>query len=235
MKNPYNFFSSDYYKTSQIDTMVYNITVSGVTQQQLDDATETFRTDSEIDVIYTDTTSIYLTLEEINSAGSAYTDGFIYSPEIDFKIAGFMTSFLTSPEIDTIFSGFTAELLSESEAQIQIDNGTEVSMDYWHPAPYYERTLLMEESVTIGNEAGNSITSYISGNTYWERTNSGPIWLSYALLATEGTGTTELTFQATQNNSDASRYTTIFFDSDDVVNMPISIRVYQSGGYVAPS
>jgi len=240
MKNPYLYFTSNYYTTTEIDEIVYNITISGVTQQQLDDATDTFLTSDEIDTSYSASTSTYLTLDEIDETGSAYTDGFIYTDEIDTKISGFTTDFLTSPEIDVVFSAHTSELQSESEAQTEIDRALEVSMTYWHPSPYYERTFITDHhtpgtSLTIGNTAGDSGTTYISGNTYWERTLSPAEWLDNSLIANEGTGTTELIFTATDNNASATARTTpLYFDSDNTVNMPDVIWVKQLGGYVAP-
>jgi len=233
MKNPYTFFtSSDYYTTSQIDTIVYNITVSGVTQQQLDDVTVTFRTSDQIDAAYSASTSTYLTLDEINATGSAYTYGFIEQLEITSKIADFTANFLTAPEIDIVFSAHTSELITEAEAQTQIDAATEVSMDYWHPAPYYERLFFTDDNslanpYLIAQPLNSQVTIHISGNTPWVLgDNVG--WLSYS---TEyGTGFTDLVVTATSANSSGSnRSAIITFTYDNAPGTPKSVFVSQSG------
>ena len=228
MKNPYLYFTSDYYSTTQIDELVYNITVSGVTQQQLDDAIVTFRTSDEIDISYSADTSTFLTTDEIEASGSAYTEGFIDSDTINTKIAGFVTEFLISSEIDPIFSAHTSELLTEAEAQIYVNSGVNNSMEYWYTAPYYERTFFTDlRSYSINYPLNSEVEVYISGNTYWEVTSSPATWLSVSI--SEGIGFSSITLVASQNSDSGSRQTSMTFDADDVVETPWTILITQAG------
>lgn len=227
MKNPYNFFTSDSYTKTEIYQLVYNITVSGVTQQQLDDAISTFRTSDQIDTSYSAATSTYLTLEEINVTGSAYTDGFITNAEIDSKVAGFVTDFLTPSEVDVVFSAHTENLVTESEAQTQIDNAVEVSEDYWHPAPYYERTLITDAIYyDIGNAVSSEVDVILSGNTPWEITSSPP-WTTES--HSYGTGTTVITLTTDEQGPENDRQSYLVLNATDVAGTPLYITINQLG------
>jgi len=233
MKNPYNFFTSDYYTTTQIDELVYNITVSGVTQQQLDDAIVTFRTSDQIDVSYSAATSTFLTLDEINETGSGYTDGFISSSEIDSKVTDFTTEFLTPSEIDIIFSAHTENLATEVEAQSEIDDALEVSTDYWYPAPYYNRVFVTDSDLyeLDNGSAGKTVDVIISGNTPWQILFS-PVWTSES--PSYGTGTTVMTLTTLDASGSPMREANLIIGCDDTAGTPKTLLIRQKAAVPPP-
>ena len=228
MKNPYDFFTSDSYTKTELDAIVYEITVSGVTQQQLDDAIATFRTSDQIDTSYSASTANYLTLDEINATGSGYTEDFISSAEIDSRISDYFGDLLTPSEIDVVFSAHTENLVTEAEAQTQIDSAVEVSEDYWHPAPYYERVLVSDSTnYNIGATIGNTVDIILSGNTPWAiHPIVNPPFTSES--PDFGTGTTVITLTATQGGQAQPRQSTLRIESDDVAGAPLLLTITQA-------
>lgn len=242
-KNPNVLFpGASSYSKDEVDGMFSGLTTDGVTQSGMTYAIEEgeFISESEINSIMDDYTINYISQTSINSKFVNATSDFWTADEIDSTLSGDTSYYYNSEEIDIYASGKTANYPTSTEVYDDSYSAVEVSQLYWHPAPYYKRTLATDGTeYTLGGNIGNTTEIYVSGNTYWEVEEysggkSSPQSSWYSLSQSTGTVSVEITVTADENNNTGSiREVDLRFSSVQVNGSPFIVTLTQNK-YVIP-
>jgi len=231
-KNPNILFpGGSSYSKDEVDGQFSGLTSDGVTQSAMTYAIEDFISVTEINQIMSDLTVNYISQTEINNKFDTATADFWTSDEIDSVLSGNTSEFYNSEELDVFASGKTAIYSTSEEIYDNAYADVEVSQTYWHPEPFYKRTLGTDDTTyTLGWNVGSTTQIYVSGNTYWEVIEEdapfgGASW--YSLSVTNGESSLYITVTAEETNTGPSRTINLEFNANEINQVPFTVALTQ--------
>jgi len=239
-RDPNNIFpAASSYSKDDVDQLFSGLTTDGVTQSAMTYAIEDFISVTEINNIMSDYTVNYISDFAIFGKFSTATADFWTSDEIDSVLSGDTSYYLNEDEINAFASGRTAQYPITEEVYDNAYNATEVSQLYWHPAPFYKRTLLTDDTTyTLGGSISNTTTIDVSANIYWEVEEIGggegqgqSTW--YSLSQSTGDTSATITVTAEENNNSGNvRIVNLGFSGVQIDGVPFTVTLTQIEGIV---
>ena len=230
-KNPNILFpGASSYSQDVVDQMFSGLTTDGVTQSALTFAIEDFISETLINSIISDHTVNFISESNINSKFNTATKYFWTSNEIDSTLSGNTSYYYNSEELDVFASGKTSNYSTEQEVYDDAYDTAEVSQLYWHPEPYYKRTLFSDSTeYTLAGNIGSTTSINVFGNTYWEVSESGEFGAAGWYSLSTYTGNTDITITVTaiEKNTGAERSVDLEFSANDINQVPFTVTLTQ--------
>ena len=230
-KNPNILFpSASSYSKDDINQMFSGLTSDGVTQSAMTYAIEDFISETLINSIISDYTTNFISETSINNKFNRATEDFWTSDEIDSTLSGDTSYYYNAEELDVFASGKTSKYSKAQDVYNNAYSDAEVSQLYWHPEPYYKRTLTTDNTnYTLGGDKYDTIPIFVSGNTYWEVEQLGGFSASWYLLnVTTGNTDIIITVSAEEyNDSGSERFVDLEFSAVQINQTPFTIRLTQ--------
>lgn len=233
------FPAASSYSKDYVDQLFSGLTTDGVTQSSLTYAIQDFISETEINTIISDYTIDYISTTEINNKFDDATRNFWTSDEIDSALSAYTSLFYNSEQLDVFASGRTSNYPELTDVYDNAYTEIETSQEYWHPEPFYKRTLYTDSDLYIlGGNIGNTVDIFVSGNTYWEvsqydgERGSSPPEAWYSFSQTTGDTSLTITITAEQNNQTGSaRDVNLQFNAVQVAGSPFLVNLEQ-GVYI---